>query len=117
MTGEFEFNVIAVNTDIPAETFVMRFPPNILVGDSFRGAMFRTDANGQPTIPARNPDGSLMQIVQRRPAEAPAPTAQLQLPTLEEARPWTNWLLPAGLALVAGGLCLAFWSWRAGRGR
>jgi hypothetical protein len=105
---------IDINGQMPSDIFDLRFPPGILVSDSFKNALFKTDAKGEPTLAPTNSKGMPVSVGNAPPLASPETTPRHA--TVEESRPWSWWLLPASVALlVVGGSLWLFQKWRKGR--
>jgi hypothetical protein len=91
---------LVVNEPISDDVFQIRFPPGILVTDTIQGKLFRTDAQGNPTLTAKNANGSPLVYVDKLPT--PSPLNQTET-TQTQTEPTPNhgyWLVIFVLLLV-----------------
>ena len=105
---EANFSEIEVNKPLPPESLRLRLPAGVLVSDDMRSGMFRTDASGQPVLPATNAQGKRLTVAGSPPAMMPPSDNDLPM-RITEAEPQspTRWILPSSLAFFA----LAFSLW------
>ncbi len=95
------FSNIQINKPLPAGIFDLRFPSGIVVSDLVRGKMFKTDASGEPTLPAANRRGNELTLTQAPPFPIAQDGNQRPSVTTEEPRSWTRWLFPVALIFFA----------------
>jgi hypothetical protein len=110
-TSSATISQIKINDELPADVFDFRFPPGMIVKDSFKNALFKTDANGQPTLPPTDNNGKLLHVAKSPPLSGPE--TKPTYASAEEARQWSWWLLPAaGALLLTGSGFWLFQRWR-----
>jgi len=105
---------IDINAQMPSDIFDIRFPPGILVRDSFKKALFKTDAKRELTLAPTDSKG--MPVHVGNTPVLTSPEAKPRYATAEESRPWSWWLLPASVVLlVVGGSLWLVQKWRNAR--
>lgn len=93
-----------INRPILKSQLEFRFPPGEIVLDRNQNKIWRTDANGQIGVEAKNGDGTPMTLVKG--GLQPALEKAKGGPTLEEPKPITAWLLSISLLLIISGIFL-----------
>lgn len=99
---EANFSEIVLNKHLPPQSLRLRLPAGVLVSDDLRNGMFRTDASGNPVLPATNAQGKRLTVAGAQPAQIPP--IDPEVPTrMTEAEPQslTRWILPLSLVFLA----------------
>ena len=99
-----DFSNVAINGPLATDALAFRFPPNLLVGDSIRHGMFRTNSSGEPVLPAKNSQGQPLTL-----SEAPQVPSALKdssgdvftEATQEEPQSRLRWILPVAALFFA----------------
>ncbi len=99
---EANFSEIEVNKPLSPESLRLRLPAGILVSDDLRSGMFRTDASGNPVLPATNAQGKRLTVAGAQPAQLSPSDSELPTRvTEEEPRSPTRWILRVSLVFLA----------------
>jgi hypothetical protein len=107
------FSNIQINKPVPGSIFNLRFPAGILVTDLLQGKMFKTDVNGEPTLPGTNQKGKELTLTTAPPFPITQDGDQTPSVTTEEPRSWTRWLFPAALVFFTlAGILWVIRRWR-----
>jgi hypothetical protein len=100
------FSNVKINKPLPAGAFDFKFTPGMLVADMIRNDFFRTNANGDPVLPAKNERGDRITLSD----SAPVPVDTEKQPkseaaTLEE-RPNRSgtWIATVSILFIVTGI-------------
>jgi len=103
LTTKSVLSEIRVNQALPADTFRIRFPHNVIMTDAIRGTRYRIDSNGN-RISEETPYANVKSIPP--PGVDPSDDPP-HVETREEPRSWTRWILPISVAILVAGLIAA----------
>lgn len=108
-----KFTKVSAGKPLPADAFAFKFPAGLLVLDVDADKVSRTDARGEPGLPATDAKGQpRLHSSAPLPPETPERPAEPQRATEAEPTRRSAWLLPAGLGLI--GIAVVLWLVRRG---